>query len=96
MQAAQSPVPPPAAPSNSHPGSPASPAIDLDIFCLHLPDDDPHQHIFRVTLRGDRTVGNLKDAIKLKKKPELDHLAADALILYKVLMPATVFTTDIS
>ena len=29
-------------------------------------------------------VGHLKDAIKKKKAPELDHIAADELVIYKV------------
>ena len=85
MQAAQSPVPPPAAPSNRHPGSPASPAIDLDIFCLHLPDDDPHRHIFSVSIDNDQTVGDLKKGIKLEKVNDLKDIDADKLILFKVL-----------
>ena len=90
--AAPSRVPPPAASSSSHPGPPASPAIDLDIFCLLHPDDSPSQHIFLVTVRSDRTVGDLKDAIKQKKTNDLKDIDANKLILFKVLMPAAVFT----
>ena len=87
---APSRVLPPAA--SSHPGPPASPAIDLDIFCLLHPDDSPSQHIFLVTLRSDRTVGDLKNAIKQKQTNDLKDIDANKLILFKVLMPATVFT----
>ena len=84
-QAAQSPVPPLAASSSRHPGSPASPAIDLNIFCLLLPDDEPHRHIFPVTLGRDRTVSDLKKGIKLEKANDLKDIDADKLILFKVL-----------
>ena len=46
MDAAPSRVPPPATSNSSHPGPPASPAINLDIFCLLHPNDSPSQHIF--------------------------------------------------
>ena len=59
--------------------------MNLNIFCLLLPNDDPHRHIFPATLRGDQTVGDLKDAIKLKKANNLKDIDADELILYKVL-----------
>ena len=91
----KSPVPSQAASRSGHPGpsasSPSS-AIGLDIFCLLLPDDSPSQHIFLVTLRSDRTVGDLKNAIKQKQTNDLKDIDANKLILFKVLMPATVFT----
>jgi hypothetical protein len=37
--------------------------------------------------RGDM-VGELKDAIKEKKTPKLDHIAADELVVWKVGHPA--------
>ena len=91
LQGEGSRVPPPAA-SSSHPEPPAPPVIDLDIFCLLHPDDSPSQHIFLVTVRSDRTVGDLKDAIKQKKTNDLKDIDADKIILFKVLMPAAVFT----
>src|ERR1700761_1254678 len=39
---------------------------------------------FPVDIESHATVGHLKDAIKEKKKPRLDHIAADELTLYKV------------
>ena len=90
----KSPVPSQAASRSGHPGpsasSPSS-AIGLDIFCLLLPDDNPSQHIFSVTLRGDRTVDDLKDAIKLKRGNDLKDIDAVKLTLYKVLIAAVVF-----
>ena len=76
---------PPAASSSSHPGSPASPAIKLKIFCLHLPNDDRSRHPFSVSIGNDQTVDDLKDAIKLKKANDLKDIDADNFILFKVL-----------
>ena len=90
--AALSRVPPPAASSSSHPEPPAPPVIDLDIFCLLHPDDNPSQHIFPVTVRSDRTVGDLKKKIKQEKTNDLKDIDANKLILFKVLMPAAIFT----
>jgi len=39
---------------------------------------------FSVTISRDRAVDALKDAIKEKKKPRLDHMDADDLDLWKV------------
>jgi hypothetical protein len=45
--------------------------------------------IFPVELQVTKTVGALKDdAIREKKRPELDHVPADTLILWKVSIPA--------
>ena len=82
----------PAASSSSHSGPPSStlsPAIKLKIFCLVLPD--PSRHLFSVSIDNDQTIDDLKDAIKLKKVNDFKDIDADKLILYKVLMPATVF-----
>ena len=91
----QSPVPSQAASRSGHPrpsaSSPSS-AIGLNIFCLLLPDDSPSQHIFPVTLHCDWTIGDLKDAIKLKKVNDLRDIDAYKLILYKVVIAAAVFT----
>ena len=57
--------------------------MKLKIFCFLLPNDG--RSLFSVSIDNDQTVDDLKKAIKREKKPELDHLAADALILYKVL-----------
>jgi hypothetical protein len=54
------------------------------IFELNcLLGDDPRR-IFQVKIAATETVGALKDAIKDEKKPELDHVAADSLVLWKV------------
>ena len=44
-----------------------------------------------MSIDNDQTINDLKDAIKLKKVNDLKDIDADKLILYKVLMPATVF-----
>ena len=43
-----------------------------------------------MTLRSDRTVGDLKNEIKREKANDLKDIDADKLILYKVLMPSAV------
>ena len=89
----KSPVPSQAASSSGHPGPSASSlssAIKFKIFCLLLPD--PSRYLFSVSIHNDRTVGDLKDAIKLKKANDLRDIDADKLILYKVVIAAAVFT----
>ena len=85
----KNPVPSQAASSSGHPGpsasSPSS-AIGLDIFCLFHPDDNPSQHIFSVTLHGDRTIDGLKKAIKQERGNDLKDIDAVKLTLYKVLI----------
>ena len=75
----ENPVPSQAASSSGHPGpsasSPSS-ATRLDIFCFLLSDDNHSQHIFPVTIHRDRTVGDLKDTIKLKKANNLRDIDA--------------------
>ena len=95
LQGEESRVPPPAA-SSSHPEPPAPPVIDLDIFCLLHLDDNPSQHIFPVTVRSDRTVGDLKKAIKQERGNDLKDIDAVNLTLYKVLIAAAVFTARCS
>lgn len=56
----------------------------LRLLCLVYPNDDPVRHVFEVNISNTTSVSILKDAIKAKKSPELDHLAADALKLWKV------------
>jgi hypothetical protein len=55
------------------------------ITCLVL-GDDRHRHT-HVKLQLFKTVVDLKDAIKEKKRPVLDHLPASALALWKVSIP---------
>ena len=90
----ENPVPSQAASSSSHPGpsasSPSS-ATRLNIFCFLLSNDNHSQHIFPVTIHCDRTVGDLRDAIKLKKANDLRDIDANKLTLYKVLIADAVF-----
>jgi hypothetical protein len=47
---------------------------------------DDTNHAFTVEIPSDRNVSMLKYYIRDKKKPEFDHVAADALNLWKVRM----------
>ncbi|KAG0006748.1 hypothetical protein BGZ65_004323 [Modicella reniformis] len=51
----------------------------LTLFCVV--DGEPG--VFLVEITDNRTVTHLKDAIKIKKSPEFDDIAADKLILWK-------------
>jgi hypothetical protein len=51
------------------------------LFCWIL---DWSNQPFSVKIGKRETVDELKEAIKKKKKPELDHLAADTLVVWKV------------
>jgi len=54
----------------------------MSLNCSILgPDVD---NAFPVKISRGETVGALKDAIKEKKTPELDHIAADRLDVWKV------------
>ena len=58
----------------------------MSLNCSILgPDVD---NAFPVKISRDETVGALKDAIKEKKAPKLDHIAADELDVWKVGHPA--------
>ena len=50
------------------------------IFCMIISDDST----IPVNINETETVGDLKEVIKEKKKPELDTCAADALTLFRV------------
>jgi hypothetical protein len=50
-------------------------------------DGDDVSQVFPIKIPGTESVGSLKDAIKAKKKPVLDHIAADSLLLWKVSIP---------
>jgi hypothetical protein len=65
------------------PGLPSVPILELNCF-VH--GDDP-RNVFPVKIAITESVGTLKDAIKDKKKPVFDRLAADALKLWKVSIP---------
>jgi len=58
--------------------------MSYTIFCIQ-PGGSP---AFHVDIAKTQTVDHLKDAIKLKMKPELDALAAHALSLYRVTIDA--------
>ncbi|KAG2054009.1 hypothetical protein BDR06DRAFT_1008193 [Suillus hirtellus] len=63
------------------------PAMSSGPLCLKLNcivfGDDPC-HIFPVDVKQTKTVSDLKNVIKVAKKPEFDHVAADCLELWKV------------
>ena len=61
--------------------------LRLKLNCIVFGDDP--RHIFPVDVERTKTVGDLKNVIKVAKKPEFDHVAADRLELWKVsdLMP---------
>lgn len=54
----------------------------LHLNCIVLGDDP--SHIFPINIAQTRTVGDLKDMIKDKKKRYFDHVDADSLKLWKV------------
>ena len=58
----------------------------LELNCLVL--GEPRSRIFVVEIAGTKSVSALKDAIKEKRKPALDHISADTLIMWKVSFPA--------
>jgi len=39
---------------------------------------------FSITVDKDLFIDHLKEAVKAKKAPRLDHLAADELVIYKL------------
>jgi hypothetical protein len=61
-----------------------SSTIPLNCWTL---GEDPGR-IFPVEIERTKSVGALKDAIKDKKRPVFDHVAADALVLWNVSVPA--------
>jgi len=54
--------------------------------CLLL-NDDPKRQLLTVKVLESENVSILKELIKEKKAPHLDHLAASDLILWKVRLP---------
>ena len=54
----------------------------MELNCWVL--GDPSDRIFHVTIAADKSVGDLKYAIKDKKKPAFDHVPADTLVLWNV------------
>jgi len=57
----------------------------LTLFCLVDGDSAP----FPVEIESTKTVGSLKDSIKLKKTPRFDDVAADELTLWSVSIPVS-------
>ncbi|KAI7826478.1 hypothetical protein BC939DRAFT_111021 [Gamsiella multidivaricata] len=55
----------------------------LSLFCLVDGDSTP----FSVDIDPSKTVDHLKDAIKIKKTPRFDDVAADELTLWRVSIP---------
>ena len=58
----------------------------LQLNCLVHGENS--SHIFPVEIERTKSVGALKDAIKDKKKLAFNHVDADALVLWKVSVPA--------
>ena len=56
--------------------------MSLSLNCLIL-DDEPEK-MFTVEVEKAKNVSILKDQIKLKKAPHLDHVAASDIDLWKV------------
>ncbi|ORZ07520.1 hypothetical protein BCR41DRAFT_159887 [Lobosporangium transversale] len=56
---------------------------NLRIYCIVAREATS----FPVNIPSDRSVGELKQAIKAAKKPELDHVAADKLTLWRTVNP---------
>jgi len=56
----------------------------LSLGCWILGDRNP----FMVAILPSKTVDYLKDTIKKKKQPALDHIAADELNIWKVNSPS--------
>jgi len=60
-------------------------ATDLLLNCFVLGDDE--ERVFPVKIPRNDIVGILKDEIKKKIAPQLDHVAAKDLDLWKVFLP---------
>jgi len=58
---------------------------DFLLNCFVLDDDE--ERVFPVKIPRNDNVGILKDEIKKKKAPHLDHVAASDLDLWKVCLP---------
>ena len=58
---------------------------DFLLNCFVLGDQE--ERVFPVKIPSNDNVGILKDEIKKKKAPHLDHIAASELDLWKVCLP---------
>ena len=61
-------------------------ATEISLCCWIIGLDNAN--LFPVDIAPSKTVGHLKKLIKKEKEPELDHLAADRLDVWKVKHPA--------
>jgi hypothetical protein len=59
--------------------------LALELNCVVLRDDP--SHIFTIEIQGTKNISALKEIIRDKKKPVFDHVAADALQLFKDSLP---------
>ena len=59
---------------------------EISLACWIVGLDDANA--FPVDILRSKTVGHLKEAIKKKKEPILNHIAADQLEVWKVSDPA--------
>lgn len=59
----------------------------LTLMCLVWPDKEPFQHIVNVEIDSDKTIGYLKNMIKLEYSPKLDKVTASELVLWKCSIP---------
>jgi hypothetical protein len=55
---------------------------------------DDTSHIFPIEIAESKTVGALRKAIKDEKRPAIDHLPADTLVLWKVSIPVNQNLTE--
>jgi hypothetical protein len=60
----------------------SEPPSGLDLNCLLFGDD--LKSVFQVKISSTEPVSALKKAIKEEKRPDFDHVSADALRLWKV------------
>jgi hypothetical protein len=58
-----------------------STSANLELNCLVFGDPE---RLFTVSVANNDKVSKLQKAIRVEKEPELDHLPADALKLWKV------------
>lgn len=71
---------------------------DYNIFCIIAEGEIPFlvKNPFSVKIPSNATVDELKKKIKEERKPKLDHIAADELMLYRVDIKLDIQTTQSS
>lgn len=57
--------------------------MTIPLYCFVI-GDSPKQNVFHVDVDLTSRVSHLKEVIKEKKRPNLEHLSADRLVLYAV------------